>query len=86
MELKFLPDNLTKKMLFELYKPISQKFIREVINYSIKETGGNIRVKIIPLRAKLNFILIFGVPDGYKLSDEHQQKLITLNKIRTEKC
>ena len=86
MELQTLSDTLTKAELFELYKPISQKFIRKAINYSIKQTGGNTRVKIIPLRAKLDFFMQFGVPDVYKLSDETKKKLIILKQLRTEKC
>jgi hypothetical protein len=85
MEIKTIPDNLTKKMLFELYQGLSKKIIRAIINHSIRETGGNVRVKIIPLRAKLDFFLTFPVPDGYKLSEEHQKKLIILNEIRTGK-
>lgn len=86
MELKILPDSLSKKMLFELYKPIPEKLIREIINSRIKETGGNIRLKTIPLRAKLDFFYQFGLPNGYKLSDDLEKKLNNLKEIRKKKC
>ncbi len=83
---KVLPDKLTKKMLFEIYRPLPKKTIRLHINYFIKEIGGNERTRIISDWAKLNFFLQHGIPTGYKLSDNLQKKMNRLNDIRSDKC
>lgn len=86
MEIKTIPDKLTKKMLFEILKPLPEKRIREVVNFYILQLGKNVRIRILPDLVKLNVFLRFGIPYGYKLSDQLQKKLDKLNEIRKEKC
>ncbi len=86
MDLKKIPDKLTKKMLFEMYKPISEKILRWSVNYYILQLGKNVRIRILPDFVKLNIFLCFGIPDGYKLSEQLQNKLEKLKEIRKDKC
>lgn len=85
MEKEVLPDKFTKKMLFELYKPIPEKVLRSYVNYYILEMGKNVRIRILPELVKLNIFIEFGIPNGYKLNEKLQIKFEKLNEIRTEK-
>lgn len=82
MKLEIIPEKLTKRKLFEIYHPMSHKYIREAINYHIKEIGKNPRLRNIPEWAVLNFIIAHGIPDGYTLSENQKNKIIKLNEIR----
>ncbi len=71
--MKTLHHISTKKKLMQLYlTQFSEKSIRDFINDIIRETRPNVsnRCKNISIKESLLFIDRYGLPEGYKLSEE----------------
>jgi hypothetical protein len=80
--LKELPKKVTKKILFELYKPLPERTIRSFVNDFIVILGKSPRIRIVPELVQLYFFKKFGLPENYKLSDELQKKMEKLNSFK----
>lgn len=69
--MKTIPDKITKAFMFEAYSDqLPEKVIRATINYYIKLLGGNVRNKNVSDIVFISFIKTFGIPNGYKASEQ----------------
>lgn len=73
--MKTIPDKITKAFMFDAYSDqLPEKVIRATINYFIKLLGDNVRKKIVSDIVFISFIKVFGVPNGYKASEQLKLK------------
>lgn len=73
--MKTIPDKITKAFMFEAYSDqLPEKVIRATINYYIRLLGGNVRKKILSDIVFISFIKFFGIPNGYKASEQLEIK------------
>ncbi|MBM6498990.1 hypothetical protein [Flavobacterium macrobrachii] len=72
---KEFPKKVTKKLLVEMYKPMSRRMVLYTVNYYEIMLGKNKLSKNIPNEILLFFIRDYGFPDDYYLPEDIRTKL-----------